>query len=89
MPVGHNRDYRRARRLLEAICAESASAEATFATIHQLLDDRLLAAVRLLADASAEYARAVAVLRRVSRAPDVSAARSAARRYLVEIGRRP
>lgn len=48
----------------------------------------LLAAVRLLADASAEYARAVAVLRRVSRAPDVSAARSAARRYLVEIGRR-
>lgn len=83
----HNRDFRRGRRLLEAICVEAHDASATLEMMREVLDGRLASALRLLADSSEEYRRAVTVLQRVGRAKTVEGARSAAREYLVAIGR--
>lgn len=83
----HNRDFRRGRRLLEAICAEAASANETLDTMRTILDGRLSAALRLLEEGAAEYARAVLALQRVSRASDIKVARKASREFLASIGR--
>lgn len=89
MPVTpRNRDFRRGRRLLEAICSEAASARVSLDTMRTILDGRLNAALRLLEEASAEYARSVMALQRVSRSSDLRAARKVAREFLASIGRR-
>lgn len=84
-----SRDVKRGRRLLQTIAAESEAAVDELELLRQSLDGRLAVALRLLADASAEYVRAVNTLQRVSRAHNISEARKAAQAYLVEIGRRP
>lgn len=89
MPViPQNRDFRRGRRLLEAICAEAAAANEALDTMRAILDGRLDAALRLLEEGAAEYARAVVVLQRISRSNDLKAVRKASREFLVSIGRR-
>lgn len=80
-------EQRRHRRIAAAIVVESAATRAALLDLQDTLDDRVAVTLQLLADASAEYERALHALERIRKCQSVAMCNRVAREFLESVGR--
>lgn len=77
----------RQRRIAAAIVIESAATRAVLLDLQDTLDDRVAVTLQLLADAAAEYTRALHALERIRKCQSVAMCNRVAREFLESVGR--